>query len=353
MKYFNNVKSYQELKEKYRALLKANHPDNGGDLAIMQEINQEYDVAFAIWKNKDVITEEEKKETAQNTRRKFYTDFGWEGSRYDSDLTLKEIAIIIRKYVKEKYPTCKFSIRTKYASMCQELHIELKEFPSQMYKTSDDLRNEGINQHVKIFDEQKQKYCEWDEMKPEVHELFRNMYRHGIFTQDTWRDEELILAYEKALEQNSRLYGIKTEYFQSIINDVNNFVKSYNFEDCDGMIDYFNVNFYFFGVKIDKCVQVERTARLKAVDNKPVRTEEPAETTTETIEQKNYSVQESTHTKTGEKIYLVKWLDTLSRENYIKLNNKIKKLGGYYSKFAHSFIFKTDPSELLKSITIA
>ena len=47
-KYFKNVKSYNELKSTYKELLKANHPDNGGDLAKMQEINAEYDALFAI-----------------------------------------------------------------------------------------------------------------------------------------------------------------------------------------------------------------------------------------------------------------------------------------------------------------
>ncbi|WP_243141044.1 MULTISPECIES: hypothetical protein [unclassified Lactonifactor] len=30
-KYFRNVSSFEDLKSQYKALLKANHPDNGGD----------------------------------------------------------------------------------------------------------------------------------------------------------------------------------------------------------------------------------------------------------------------------------------------------------------------------------
>ena len=47
-KYFKNVKSYNELKSTYKELLKVNHPDNGGDLTKMQEINAEYDVLFKM-----------------------------------------------------------------------------------------------------------------------------------------------------------------------------------------------------------------------------------------------------------------------------------------------------------------
>ena len=52
MKYFKNVKSYEDLKKQFKALLKANHPDNGGDAEIMKEINVEYDALFPIWKNR-------------------------------------------------------------------------------------------------------------------------------------------------------------------------------------------------------------------------------------------------------------------------------------------------------------
>ena len=121
-KYFNSVTSYQDLKDQYRKLLKENHPDNGGNLEKMQEINVEYDAMFKIWKDRAAVannlSEEEKTETARSTRCHFYSAYGWEGSRYDVNLTLKEIAKIVRAYVKEKYPTCKFSIRTHYASMC-------------------------------------------------------------------------------------------------------------------------------------------------------------------------------------------------------------------------------------------
>lgn len=66
-----------------------------------------------------------------------------------------------------------------------------------------------------------------------------------------------------------------------------------------------------------------------------------------------FTVEESEHTKTHEKLYLVKCLQSLSREQYNNLNNIIKQNGGYYSKFTHSFIFKENPTELLKGVKIA
>ena len=42
-KFFENVKTLQELKSKYKELARTYHPDLGGDLETMQKINSEYD----------------------------------------------------------------------------------------------------------------------------------------------------------------------------------------------------------------------------------------------------------------------------------------------------------------------
>lgn len=47
MKWFADVKTVEELRKEYRKLLKAHHPDNGGDEETMKEINLEYDLVFA------------------------------------------------------------------------------------------------------------------------------------------------------------------------------------------------------------------------------------------------------------------------------------------------------------------
>lgn len=226
-KYFKNVKSYNELKSTYKELLKANHPDNGGDLEKMQEINAEYDVLFKIWKdrayNDNSLSEEEKAETAQSTRSSFYTSFGWEGSNHDWSRSLKEVAQIVRTYVKEKYPTYKFSVRTSYASMCQELHVELKESPIEVYKSFEELTEDDKS------------------------EFFRKANRNGYWSLDCWNDSEFEAEYNRIISEHGKFFKIMNEVTTAVVKDVDDFVNSYNYEDCDGMIDYFHVDFYYFG----------------------------------------------------------------------------------------------------------
>jgi len=52
MEYFKSVSNLSELRKQYKELLKKHHPDNGGNVADMQEVNAEYDSLFKKLKEK-------------------------------------------------------------------------------------------------------------------------------------------------------------------------------------------------------------------------------------------------------------------------------------------------------------
>ena len=253
-RYFKNVKSLEDLKSQFKALAKKNHPDAGGSVETMKEINCEYDALFVVWKARHNAAQPENQtdETAESTRSKFYTEFGWEGSRHDWNRSLKEVAQIVRAYVKEKYPTYKFSIRTSYASMCQELHVELKESPVSVYKTWEELTTDDMEEIAKM------------------------LFRWSIEDQLNFlnaSDE----AKRKVIEESDNRYKyVLNEVTQSVIADVDAFVKSYNYEDCDGMQDYFHVDFYYFGCLKNNGADIKivpKTARIAKQETAPA---EPA-----------------------------------------------------------------------------
>lgn len=175
---------------------------------------------------------------------------------------------------------------------------------------------------------------------------------HGFYDMGSFTQEDFVKEYETACKESS-FYALKTDYFKAVLEDVNAFVLSYNRDDSDGMIDYFNTNFYFFGCKFDNCKQVEKVARIK--DKKPKDATTPAVVNGEKLEEKEslFSIKEGEHTRTHEKLYLVKCLKTLDRKTYLSVVAQIKEIGGYYSTFTHSFIFRTNPEEALKGIKIA
>jgi len=56
MTYFQNIHSLADLKKEYRRLALQHHPDKGGDTAIMQRVNTEFERLFDVWKDKPDIT---------------------------------------------------------------------------------------------------------------------------------------------------------------------------------------------------------------------------------------------------------------------------------------------------------
>lgn len=72
-----------------------------------------------------------------------------------------------------------------------------------------------------------------------------------------------------------------------------------------------------------------------------------SKTGTTNISKYNYNVVSDIDTRDNSKIFVVKILNRLSKDEYINVNNCIQKSGGYYSKFKHGFIFRRDPSGIL------
>ena len=222
MKYFTNCMNLDELKKEFRRLAMIHHPDRGGDGETMKAINAEYDLMFPALKIK---TAAKTAETAESTRREFYTANGWQGSRYEAGRSLKEIAQLVRAYVKEFHPDYRFSVRTSYASMCQELHVDIKEAPAEIYKTYEEMTDEDINN------------------------CWRIATRNNMWKLNSWNKEEEKTEFERIWndERGGAFYKALTEKTKAVIKAVDAFVQSFNYDDSDSMIDYFDCNFYYFG----------------------------------------------------------------------------------------------------------
>lgn len=236
MKHFNNVTSLEDLKKQYRKLALANHPDKGGRTEVMQEINIEFDVLFKIWKDRIADNAEQPtSETASEYRRNFYTANGWEGSRYDNNLSTKDVAARVREYVKMQWPQYKFSIRTQYYSGGSAIHLTLVSGPEKAFK--DGATRTYIS---------------------------------------TMRNVE---GFEKDL----------TEIVFHVMSDVCDFMQSYNYDDSDGMIDYFDTNFYSHVYVGDWNKPYQVVAAKKARVESSKEPEQKDNTTTPELEIVDYS----------------------------------------------------------------
>ncbi len=183
------------------------------------------------------------------------------------------------------------------------------------------------------------------------------MIAHKLMAMDRWTDADLDKAIISAWAE-SDFYKVYNETTAAMLADIDAFVKSYNYEDCDGMIDYFNVDFYYFGCRTDSFKIVPKTARIKNKGTKPVKAkdftpkqENAAETAnTALLESKlgyTYKITKGEDTRDGSELWVVRIEETLDNEVYKAEAAAMKMRGGYYSKFKHGFIFRFDPTEIL------
>ena len=126
-----------------------------------------------------------------NSKFNFYTHNGWAGSNYDQNLTAKEIAVKIRSFLKKEFPAFKFSVRSKWGMQADTIYITIQSGP--------------------------------------VPALMPNNLH----------------SYESSISGFGRAYENRiTSELLDVCGKIENFVNSYRYSDCDGMEDYFDVNFY-------------------------------------------------------------------------------------------------------------
>ena len=132
-------------------------------------------------------------------------------------------------------------------------------------------------------------------------------------------------------------------------------------KECTGMANRSN-HWGTFGDKFLKWInngaiafcrleEVKTPYQVEKVVKKVLRTKKgEANISGSEMDGSRYAIEESIHSKTGEKIWLVKIIPKLTKEEYIIENNKMKNIGGYYSRYVHAFIFKEEPSKFFDNV---
>ena len=152
MTYFQNIHSLADLKKEYRRLALQHHPDKGGDTAIMQRVNTEFERLFEAWKDKpDVFATSTGYEydypgaTAKEYTEYVYNEYRWKGRNYKGQHA-PEIVELVRAWLKETYPGYKFSVRREnYLS----IHIRLMKADFEAF-TKESGKVQGDVNHYRI-----------------------------------------------------------------------------------------------------------------------------------------------------------------------------------------------------------
>ena len=150
-----------------------------------------------------------------------YTGHGWEGKNYNQDLSMKEIAKLIRQRLKKEIPSCKFSVRFENFSGGSGIDVCLMESRKIRIKRKiEEIPQEAIEGLGTYFtreiiaERQKENYHQLNHFLDDWDEFSWN---NGVFL---------------------------TQEGHNLLKKAVAIVNSYNFNDSDGMLDYFHTNFY-------------------------------------------------------------------------------------------------------------
>lgn len=154
----------------------------------------------------------------------FYTQNGWAGSNYDSKLSTKEIAAKVRAFAKKNFPDFKFSVRSEWSMYTDSMYIELKEGTCLPFVEGSRSAGRG--------------------------------YMSTMSTVKGWEDE------------------LTPEIFKAL-DAVTTYASSFRYDDSDGMIDYFDTNFYL-KIKVSDEYKVIKP-KVKKSSIKPEKAEEAKE----------------------------------------------------------------------------
>ena len=156
--YFDGICTLDELKKAYRELALANHLDRGGDTAVMQAINAEYDAKH------DRMTREAI--SGAEYRRTVYEEMGWVGKNYSSSMSMGDLTKIIREYCRGHYPDCKFSVTRKHYN---SITVALMEAPFEAIDPEKAGEYEIKHQHIQSY----------KQATPGAREILRDIERFG------------------------------------------------------------------------------------------------------------------------------------------------------------------------------
>lgn len=154
-----------------------------------------------------------------------YSGRGWQGVNYKDNLSVKDIAKIIRHELKQKYKNAKFSITTDGNYLASNIDITLVADNKTPYNDIETIKNsEGFKKYVEYW----------------------NMTDKEIETEIEHIDSE-ITKFDRT--HNINQYHIDSDYLlndyaKEMFSYIVDLCNSFNYNDSDSQVDYYDVGFY-------------------------------------------------------------------------------------------------------------
>jgi len=150
----------------------------------------------------------------KNTTRN-YSQGAWQGVNYELGLDCKKIAKLIRKELKQLYPSYKFSVTSKY----NHLSVYMIQAPIQPFENDENI-------DYKLLEMQS------NHLTAKELQIQLDNYRTGVYSGYSVNQYHI---------ENSYMLTTKSK---EIFAKINELLNSFNYDDSDIQTDYFSTKFY-------------------------------------------------------------------------------------------------------------
>ena len=183
------------------------------------------------------------KEKGVKPMKDSYTGGGWEGTKYDSKLTTKEIGKRVTDEMKKQFPDVKISRRGDNYSMGSSIDFNIMESEKDLFANASDIDKMSDKQVSDTIGSSVGGYTRLDEWLDKNGRKTAN----NTFTANDERDylKEELSNYKSRKGDN--VVGNEwylSDYGKKVVSELNKQANSYTYSDSDGMVDYFDHGTY-------------------------------------------------------------------------------------------------------------
>lgn len=163
-----------------------------------------------------------------------YTGGGWEGLKYDSNLSTKDIAKNINDYAKKEFPDVKISRKTDYNGI--DMYVMSSD--KDMFVSEKDIDNMNFSDLEQVTRSNGFNWWAKENVKD-----YNTNHSYSIDDVRKYAKEQLNTTKSHDSNPSSDSWYL-SDYGKKVISGLNKEMNSYNYDDSDGMVDYFDTNFY-------------------------------------------------------------------------------------------------------------
>lgn len=206
---------------------------NTEERSILKEDGYRWNLKKSCWYKKQEKNQIQEIKTGVVEIKNSYSGNGWKGVNSDLKLSIKEIAQLIKKQLKKKFPNATFSVTTEGNCYYSGLNINLMKDLKNPINSFENAVLEAEKSSISGIIANPEKWVGLQDWEIEQSEMRKKELKQRL-------ESGNISVNQFHIQNDFEL----SEYGKQLFEYVKDLADSFNYDDSDSMTDYFDQGFY-------------------------------------------------------------------------------------------------------------